>query len=110
MQVRNFKSLVVILFMSVFLIKMSVSIAPAFLNLDDKTVSSVILQLEQDSKTEKENPDKDAFKEKKSFDEYFLHTLAVQAFFTETNVLHNLEHSLLIQLYHPVVPTPPPNV
>ena len=98
------------LFMSVFLIKMSVSIAPVFLSLNSKVVSSFILQLEQESKTDKGDPEKDAFKEKKVFDEYYHHALAYQSFLTQTNVLYNAEHHLYKQTYHPVVPTPPPNV
>jgi hypothetical protein len=109
MKIRNFKTLVVALFMFVFVIKMGISIAPVFLYLDNKTVSSVILQLEQESKTDKDNTEKDVFKEKKTFDEYYLHTTDFITFVVETKVLHNQEHCLYKQAYHPVVPTPPPN-
>ncbi|MDR6945186.1 hypothetical protein [Mucilaginibacter pocheonensis] len=110
MRIRNFKILIVVLFMGVFVLKMAISLAPVFLYLDNKTVSAVILQLEQETKTEKDTPDKDTFKEKKVFDEYDLHSVAFLTFVVETNVLHNLEHNLYKQVYHPVVPTPPPNV
>jgi len=110
MKIRNFKTLIVVMFMGVFMIKMAISLAPAFLYLDNKTVRAVILQLEQESKTEKENPDKDAFKEKKVFDEYYLHSVAYITFVAENNILHNQEDHLYKQAYHPVVPTPPPNV
>jgi hypothetical protein len=110
MKIRNFKILIVAMFMGVFILKMAISLAPVFLYLDNKTVSAVILQLEQESKTEKDTPDKDTFKEKKGFDAYDLHSIAFITFIVETNVLHNQEHCLYKQAYHPVVPTPPPNV
>ncbi|HEY9196441.1 MAG TPA: hypothetical protein VIM77_09250 [Mucilaginibacter sp.] len=110
MKIRKFKILVVVMFMSVFTIKMAISLAPVFLYLDSKAVNAVIMQLEQESKAEKDTPDKDTFKEKKVFDEYDIHNISFITFITETKVLHNLEHSLYIQVYHPVVPTPPPNV
>jgi hypothetical protein len=110
MKSRNFKMLIVAMFMGVFMIKMAISLAPAFLVLNSKAVRAVILQLEQETKSEKDIPDKDTFKEKKVFDEYYFHSMEFITFITESKVLHNQEHSLLIQLYHPVVPTPPPNV
>jgi hypothetical protein len=109
MKARDLKLSVVILFMSIFVAKMVISIAPAFLCLDNKTVSAVIMQLEHESKTEKEDPEKDAFKEKKVFDETYLHFTVYRPFIVETNVLHNQENCLYQQVYHPVVPTPPPN-
>jgi len=54
MQVRKFKILVGMLFLTIFLIKMVISLAPAFLYLDNKTVSAVILQLELESKADKD--------------------------------------------------------
>jgi hypothetical protein len=109
MKVRKYKILVVMLFLGVFFIKISVSIAPVFLSLNSKVVSSFILQLEQESKIDKDDPEKDVFKEKKIFDEYFHHALAYQSFLIQTSVLFNAEHHLYQQTYHPVVPTPPPN-
>lgn len=110
MKIRNNKIWVVALFMTVFVIKMGISLAPLFSYLDNKTVSAVILQLEQESKAEKESPEKDLMKEKKTFDEYDLHTISFITFITESKVLHNQENALYKQVYHPVVPTPPPNV
>jgi hypothetical protein len=110
MKIRKFKILVVAMFMGVFILKMAISLAPVFLYLDSKAVSAVILQLEQESKGEKDVSDKDIFKEKKVFDEYDLHSVDFITFVVENNVLHNQEHSLYKQVYHPIVPTPPPNV
>lgn len=67
------------------------------------------MQLENETKNEKEDPEKDAFKEKQIFDETYLNFTVYRPFITETNILHNQENSLYTQVYHPVVPTPPPN-
>ncbi|WP_114940025.1 hypothetical protein [Mucilaginibacter endophyticus] len=109
MKIRNKKIWVVALFMTVFVIKMGISLAPLFSCLDNKTVSAVILQLEQESKTEKDSPEKDLMKEKKTFDAYDFHAINFITFITESKVLHNQENALYKQVYHPVVPTPPPN-
>ena len=110
MKIRKFKIGVVALFLGVFLVKMAISLAPAFLYLDNKTVSAVILQLELESKSDKDNPEKDMVKEKKVFDESYNHVLAYQSFLIGVKVLYNSEHCLYKQVYHPQVPTPPPNV
>ena len=90
--------------------KMFVSVAPAFINLNNKTVNAVITQLEQETKNEKEDPDKASAKEKKFLDEDFItlfeHPYHIVA---EINVLHNQERSLYLLHYYPAVPTPPPN-
>jgi hypothetical protein len=109
MKKRNFKISIAVLFMSIFIVKMVISIAPVFLCLDNKTVKAVIMQLENETKSEKEDPEKNAFKEKKSFDENVNHIIAYTAYVTEERVLHNLENALYTQVYHPIVPTPPPN-
>lgn len=109
MKARNFKVFIGALFMFIFITKMAVAFVPVLFNLDGKDGSAVTLQLEHDSKTEKDDPEKDAFKEKKIFDETYLHSLDYLTFLAETEVLYNLEHSLFKQVYHPVVPTPPPN-
>lgn len=97
------------LFMLVFAVKMCISLAPLFILIDSGIAKAVIMQLEQESRDEKENADKDFFKAKKSFDEHLLALFHYDPFLIEINYLHNREHALLVQLYHPVVPTPPPN-
>ncbi|GAA4330592.1 hypothetical protein GCM10023149_35890 [Mucilaginibacter gynuensis] len=89
---------------------MVISIAPAFLCLDNKAVSAVILQLENETKSEKESPDKDAFKDKKAFDEFYTHHIGYKPLVAEANILHNMEKSLYKKVYFPTVATPPPNV
>ena len=109
MKKGHFKLAATFLFMSIFIMKMTISVAPAFLCLNNKAVKAVIMQLENETKSEKEDPEKDAFKEKKVFDETYLHFVVYKTFIVETNVLHNQEHALYAEIYHPVVPTPPPN-
>jgi hypothetical protein len=109
MKRRNFNISVAAVFMFIFIIKMAISVAPVFLCLDNKAVKAVIMQIENESKNEKEDPEKSAFKDKKSFDENVNHIIAYTDFIAETRILHNLENSLYRQVYHPVVPTPPPN-
>jgi len=55
MKIRNFKTLIVVMFMGVFVLKMAISLAPVFLYLDNKTVSAVILQLEQESNRKRQS-------------------------------------------------------
>jgi hypothetical protein len=110
MKIRKIKILVAMLFLSIFSIKMVISLAPAFLYLDNKTVTAVILQLELESKADKDSLEKDAVKEKKVFDETYMHFLAYHSFLNGVKVLYNSEHCLYKQVHHPQVPTPPPNV
>ena len=109
MKSRMIKNSIAALFMGIFMIKMVISIAPVFLCMDNKTISAVIMQLEHESKNEKNDPDKDAFKDKKFFDENVNHLMVYRPVIAENNILHNLERSLYKQVYHPVVLTPPPN-
>ena len=109
MKNRIFKNSIAALFMGIFIVKMIISIASVFLCMDNKTVRAVIMQLEHESKNEKEDPEKAAFKEKKFFDENVNHLTVYRPMVVENNILHNLEKSLYKQVYHPVVPTPPPN-
>lgn len=89
---------------------MTISVAPVFLLLNNKTVSAVIMQLELEGKDEKDSSEKDASKDKKFFDENLvLHGYALTPIIVENNILHNQEHCLFVQTYHPIVPTPPPN-
>jgi hypothetical protein len=104
------RKLIGFVFMLVFAAKMTISLVPLFSFLDRTTARAVIMQLEQETKGEKENPDKDALKEKKNFDEQLSVFFHYDPFLVQTACLHTQEHALLVQLYHPVVPTPPPNV
>ncbi|TWR29364.1 hypothetical protein FPZ43_10435 [Mucilaginibacter pallidiroseus] len=110
MKKGHFKLAATFLFMSIFIMKMAISFAPAFWCLNNKAVKAVIMQLENETKSEKEDPEKDAFKEKKSFDENISHVvIAYITHIHEVTILHNRERSLYTEVYHPVIPTPPPN-
>lgn len=91
------------------MVKMGISLAPLFSNIDSKTAATVIMQLEQESKGDKDDLSKDTLKEKKVFDDHLLFSFEQEHYAIEQTVLFNLEKSLYIQAYHPVVPTPPPN-
>lgn len=109
MKAKAFKLSVAILFITIFFSKMVISIAPVIFQLDNKVVNAVIMQLENETKSEKENPDKEDFKEKKSFDEYYTHLVRYNIHVIEVNILHNQESLIYHEVYYPVVPTPPPN-
>lgn len=97
--------------MMIFISKMIISVAPAFLSLNNKTVNAVIMQLELENKNEKDDPDKEGNKDKKFFDEDCLYTYhAVQMpVIVEKVQLLNFEHSLYQPSHHLTVPTPPPD-
>lgn len=99
------------LFMMIFISKMVISVAPAFLSLNNKTVNAVIMQLELENKNEKDDPDKDSGKEKKFFDEDFqfvYHVVQIPVTI-KTNKLLSPKHPLYQPDHHPSVPTPPPD-
>jgi hypothetical protein len=89
---------------------MAVTLAPLFYSSDDKNSCSLIVQLEHEAKSEKDDQGKDALKEKKVFDEkYNISYTDHASIIVATTILHTRENSLFVQTYHPVVPTPPPN-
>ena len=110
MNSRNKRTFASLLFIVVFATKMLISVIPVFSMLDAKIAASVIMQLEQETKGEKDNTDKDSLKEKKGFDEHIYSFFDYKPLLVETNRLHNKEKALAVRLYHKVVPTPPPNV
>ncbi len=84
---------------------------PLFSFLDSKLAVAVILQLEHENKTDKDDLEKDFTKEKKSFDELNAASFDFKPILLlESSTLQNLEKTLLVHPYHPIVPTPPPNV
>ncbi|WP_157799211.1 hypothetical protein [Mucilaginibacter auburnensis] len=106
---RNKRTFASLLFMLVFSIKMIISVMPVFYLLDAKVAASVILQLEQETKAEKDTTDKDALKEKKDFDEHTYTCFDYTPVLVQTKHLHHFILSLPVQPYHNAVPTPPPN-
>ncbi|WP_069659195.1 hypothetical protein [Arcticibacter eurypsychrophilus] len=102
------KRLFSIFFLSIFLSKMVISIAPLIIaHLDSKSVNSVIMQLEI------EHPKSVDVKDSAIKEFLNLHTLSI----TPLNPLLILmpvivisDHDKHIRSFYPVVPTPPPNV
>lgn len=97
-----------IFLISVFILKMLVAAVPVLLDINKTKINAAVLQLELDTKTDKEDPGKDLLKEKKFFDEYLTFLFEFKAFVAESDLLRNSENTLYTQLYHPTVPTPPP--
>ncbi|MGZ3754948.1 MAG: hypothetical protein ACXVAY_18770 [Mucilaginibacter sp.] len=112
MLARNYKVWVCMLFIAVFAIKTSVCVIPALLSISNKEIKNALTQLELDNKTEKDSSEKDNTSKdflKKVCDDFNEHIPVFTALLIESNILHNRERSLYVELYHPVVPTPPPN-
>jgi len=111
MKIRTNKIFVCLLFMVIFMVKMIISVAPVFLVLNNKTVNAAIMQLEQENKGEKDDPEKEGSKEKKFFDEdlqYVYHAVQIQLEVEKPALLHACQQ-LYHETHHLSVPTPPPN-
>lgn len=110
MQLRKYKLLIMITFMSIFVSKMIISGAPVFLSqFDDAFMASVIMQLETESQGDDQS---------KSNAKYSDHKVVVYKHdFNSINLVLDcgvpnsfIEHSRrYVDPYHPLVPTPPPN-
>jgi hypothetical protein len=105
------KIFICMLFMMIFISKMIISVAPAFLSLNNKTVNAVIMQLELENKNDKDDPEKESSKDKKFFDEdcQHVHHPVQLPVLVEINTLHNHENALYQPDHHPSVSTPPPD-
>lgn len=104
------KSTFCILFLTIFLMKVMISLAPFLSSLKcDGTVSAVITQLEIEDSTEKSG---DKIKESSTLKEYctaaFSWSLDLPANTAGGRAL-NAECRLHVQSFYPPVPTPPPN-
>ncbi len=108
---KQIKKNISMIFLFVFFTKMVISVMPLFSFMDSKLAVAVIMQLEHENSTDKDDFDKDLVKDKKSFDEHTLNPFVFKPLaLVESNALQTLEHTLLVRPFHPVVPTPPPNV
>ncbi len=106
---RNKRTFASFLFMLVFSTKMIISVMPIFYLMDAKVAASVILQLEHETKSDKDNTSKDVLKEKKDFDEHTYASFDYAPTLMQTMHQHHFILSLAVQPYHGAVPTPPPN-
>ncbi|MCJ0742619.1 hypothetical protein [Pedobacter montanisoli] len=109
MTVRKFKVFIAIAFISIFVAKMVISIAPVFSGeLDNKFMNAVIMQLEnehhgEDGKSSIKYADHKAY-----FERTELTYVSEDIDYGVTNSF--IEHSRrYVDPYHPQVPTPPPN-
>lgn len=95
----------------IFISKMIISVAPAFLSLNNKTVNAVIMQLELENKNEKDDPEKESSKDKKFFDEHiqWLNHHVHEVFVIATPEPLDYGHCTYQPNHHPSVLTPPPD-
>lgn len=99
------------LFMAIFIAKMVFSVAPLFLALEKKEITSVIIQLELDGEKESNNKDaKDLNALKKGVE--FIH-LNLFGLIVSADLENKDYHYLLMRypnVYFASVPTPPPDL
>jgi hypothetical protein len=97
-------------FLFIFFAKMAISVAPVFFgNMDEKSVYSVIMQLEIDHQLPKESESKELaakgdwfhYFQQYNFSQSLVDVIKSKAFGFEA------DH---VQSFYPPVPTPPPNV
>ena len=109
MRVSKKHFLVVTLFLSIFFMKMVISVAPVFVNkLDKNVINNVIMQVEvEHGENETGKTLKFDFKSTDQFQHYHSYT-ATRYHLTVRNSF--IEHSKrYVNPFHPSVPTPPPN-
>jgi hypothetical protein len=110
MPLKNSRLLVVIAFISIFIVKMGISAAPVFFKqLDKEVVKSVIMQIEQEHEEDGDSGKILKFVEFKSIyhPNSFVFIPAVYEIGINNNFVdHNKRY---VDPYHPAVPTPPPN-
>lgn len=111
MKIRDFKIAVSLVFLFIFFVKMILSVAPVFIDIDTKTVKAVIMQLEiEHSDGKKAETSKDfSIKDKKATEAHVLNMYMFAPVINLTAISLRLNKFLYFQVYHPTVPTPPPN-
>lgn len=105
------KLVISIIFLSVFTIKMGLSIAPLILTIDKETVNAVIMQLELESQAKEAN---DTVKDmnkfvKKGSDLLHDYQFNLNPLSTECNLRYYTKARPYINSFFPSVLTPPPN-
>jgi hypothetical protein len=111
MKIRTYKVFLCLFFLAIFISKMIIALMPVLLSASNKNVNAVIMQLEQDSKNEKEDPDKSGIKEKKFFDEnceYSNQAIPAPLIIKKRTLLKNVT-GFYQQSHHLSVLTPPPD-
>jgi hypothetical protein len=110
MPLKNSRFLVVIAFISIFIVKMGISAAPVFFKqLDKEVVKSVIMQIEQEHEEDGDSGKILKIVEFKSINDHnsFVFIPAVYEIGINNNFVdHNKRY---VDPYQPAVPTPPPD-
>ena len=108
---RKYRLIIIIAFVSIFISKMVISVAPVFIYyLDKNIVKSAILQLEQEHSSE-DGSGKDVLK-KADFKidlhyNNFTYVPVIRGFSIRNCYIDHFKR--YVNPYHPSVPTPPPN-
>jgi hypothetical protein len=107
---KKYRLIVVIAFLSIFLVKMGISAAPVFFShLDKEVMKSVIMQLEQEHESDGDSGKLLKIVEFKliNHNNTFVYIpLVYEVGIDNTFFDHNKRY---VNPYHPSVPTPPPN-
>lgn len=110
MHSKKYRFLVVVAFLSIFMVKMGISAAPVFFqHLDKEVINSVIMQIEQEHEDNGESGKILKIVEFKSINHYnsfFSVPLLYEIGIDNNFIDHNKRY---VNPYHPAVPTPPPN-
>jgi hypothetical protein len=110
MSLKKYRLVVVIAFLSIFLVKMGISAAPVFFgHLDKEVMQSVIMQLEQEHESDGDSGKVLKFVEFKSINHsnnFAWIPLVYEIGIDNKFIDHNKRY---VNPYHPSVPTPPPN-
>ena len=102
------KKLIGCLFLSVFFIKMVISIAPFIIShFDKKAVNAVIMQLEIEGDVKTNDVKENTVKEYFTLGNFGFSLLHPTQFILKSML--SADHDKHVQAFYPVVPTPPPN-
>lgn len=104
----SLRNLIGIIFLTIFLVKLSCAVAPIIAQtLSDKKISSVLLEAEMENNAKEGETTKDfSVKEWTQALSDFIFELPLKLLYTSNKVEEN---SLHVQSFYLTVPTPPPN-
>jgi len=109
MQLYKYRLSIFIFFISIFALKMLVSVLPVDMNTDKYSVKSAVLDLEQEDSQEGDSKDLLKYNDYKCGD--FYHSYIYTPLLQQPRIKNCfIDHSKrYVDPYHPSVPTPPPN-
>lgn len=110
MKLSRFRNFIVFLFVGIFTAKMIISISPAFtFSFDSEMMNSVIMQLEVEHSENDSGKSSTKLLDSKLFCDTFNNFKLVDAKIIVNNSF--IEHfKRYVDPFHPMVPTPPPNI